>query len=236
MRLPLLFLALVVSFAVMAKPEPQVFKTGHYRLADGVVRHGLLCLVSDNELLVKSPDSTQPKKYAAVAVKNFVMAADSFTVLRDFDVEVNGVVTRYPYSMVQVCVAGNALKVYRIEGPMDVLITQKDVLDKNILRGAASGAIGIATGMMADKMNGVSPGNFKQQTLSLFLMQQTGGPLVTLQPKTRRALDVVKATIADDAELSKSFRTMSSMTLTNESILNVLTHYHARAIIRQTKP
>ncbi len=90
--------------------------------------------------------------------------------------------------------------------------------------------------MVAGKMNGESPGNFKEQRVTLFLLQQATGPMVTLQPKTRRALDVIKLTIADDAELSKSFRAMSSMSLTSESIYNILTHYHARAIIRQNKP
>lgn len=230
-------LALAMPLAGLAKPEPRVFKPGRYRLADGVVRRGSLCLVSDNELLVKSADTAQAKKYAAVEVQNFVMAADSFTVLRGLDVVVNEVLTRYNYAMVQVCLASPAMTLYRLEGPMDVRVMPNEVLAKYLLRGAAGGAIGMGTGILADKINNVpSADGFQEKTLTLLLWQQGSGPVLTLQPKTRLACARIKAAIADDAALRNAVNPLNPATLTSEAMLNILTQYFARAITRHPTP
>ena len=230
-------LTLAMPRLVLAKPEPRVFKAGRYRLADGVLHRGQLCLVSDNELLIRGADTEQAKKYAAVDVQHFVIAADSFAVLHELDLLVNDVGTRYNHAMVQVCLAGNALKLYRFQGTMDVRILPNEMLARNILRGAAGGAVGIATGAVADKVSGApSTGDFEEKNVVLLLLQRGTDPIATLQPKTKRALELLRATIADDVALTHSVRALSPLKLTDEAIQNVLTQYFARAITRQPKP
>ena len=70
----------------------------------------------------------QAEKCAVVEVQDFVMAADSFTVLRGLDVVVNDVLTRYNYAMAQVCLASPAMTLYRLEEPIDVRVMPNEVL------------------------------------------------------------------------------------------------------------
>lgn len=234
----LLITVLAVSAAAAAKPTPRVFRVGHYRLADGIVRTGQLCLVSDNELLVKSADTARIKKYAAVEVKNFVVATDSFVVLRNIDVVVNEVVSRYPSAMVQVCRPAGRLELHQLRGPMEVYGStngSKTALwgVSGLRNGLAGAVVGAATGAMLDK----NSGQFKEQEMTVFLLRRPGTPaLQTLQPKTRSACDLLRATVADDAALSASVRYLSASSCTPETILNVLTQYAARATTNLPKP
>lgn len=234
----LLTLALTAPAAAPPKPAPRVFRAGHYRLADGVRRPGHLYLVSDNELLVRSTDTARIKKYAAVEVKNFVMAADSFAVLRNVDVVVNEVVSRYPYAMVQVCLPAGGLALYRLQGPMEVYSStngSKTALwgVSGLRNGLAGAVVGAATGAMLDK----NSGQYKEQEMIVFLLRSPGSlALQTLQPKTRSACDLIKATVADDAASSASVRHLNAPVCTPETILDVLRKYSARATARQSKP
>ena len=73
--------------------------------------------------------------------------------------------------------------------------------------------------------------------MTVLLFRSPGSPaLQTLQPKTRRALDFLKATIADDAVLSRSVRFLSPLKLTDELMQDVLTKYYAHATISPIKP
>ena len=179
-------LALATPLAGLAKPGPRVFKPGRYPLADGIVRRGSLCLVSDHALLVKSADTAPAKKCAAVEVQNFVVAADSFAVRRGLDVGVNDVLTRHNYAMEQVCPARPATTLHRLEGPMDVRVMPNEVLAKYLLRGGAGGAIGL--GMLADKITNEPPADgFQEKTLALLLWQPGFWPVLAPQPKARLA-------------------------------------------------
>ena len=225
--LPCLVAAASALSFVGPKPVPRVFSPGHYCLADGVRHQGQLCLVSDNELLVKSADTARPRLFAAVEVKNFVIAADSFTVLRNIDLVVNEVITRYSSTMVQVCLPGHALRLYRLRGAMDVLAKTMDPFAKNVLRGVSGGALGIAGGLLADDLARTPANGFKEQTMTLMLLQLPGGAVETLQPKTPQARVRIEAAIADNAELSKRVHRTNSMYLTDERILEIFGQYFA---------
>ncbi len=233
--LQLLVLLLALPHTLLAKPLPKVFKAGHYRLADGVLRKGTLCLVSDNELLVKSADTARIKKYAAVDVKNFVIATDSFAVLRGLDIVVNEVVTRYSYAMVQVLQASPALRTYRFQGPLEVFAAPMNPVTKNILRGVAGGAVGVATGMLADELTGASEGKFKAQVVRLVLVQQGAGAVLTIQPGAPNTREAVEKLVADDAELKAYVHRIPRAELTADRIEDVFAKYLSRATARSSK-
>ena len=65
------------------------------------------------------------------------MATDSFVVLRNIELVVNDVLTRYPTAMVQVCQLAGQLELYRLRGPMDVYLSTRS--SKEGLMGAAGG-------------------------------------------------------------------------------------------------
>ncbi|MBF9143680.1 hypothetical protein [Hymenobacter properus] len=154
-------LATTQVLAAGPKPKPPVFAPGHYRLADGISRTGILCLVSDNELLVKDEGVAEPQHFAAVQVKNFVIGVDSFTVLRKFDVVINGVVAHYPCAMVRVYQAAQGLELYGLKGTMDVYSappgTQASMLQgagANLRYGLLGVAVGAAGGALLEKKTG----------------------------------------------------------------------------------
>ena len=216
--------------AANGQPEPRVFKAGHYRLADGLVHAGALCLVSDNELLVKKDDAAEPQHFAASQVRNFVIEADSFTVLRKFEVVVNGVLTRYPCAMVRVCLPTSGLELYCMQGPMDVYTSVNG--SSGALRGAGMGiryglagvAVGAATGALLDK----NPGEFQEQVMTVYLLRAPGNPeLQTLQPKTREARDRMEITMADQPQLAKKVHQTYPSLLTSEKMLMLFASYEA---------
>ena len=219
------------AVAAGPKPEPRVFKTGHYRLADGVSRAGNLCLVSDNELLVKDESASEPQRFAAVQVKNFVIGTDSFAVLRKFDVVINGVATPYPCAMVRVYQAAGGLELYGLRGAMDVY-TAPDGSGTSAMRGAALGlrnglagvAVGAATGALLEKKTGT----FEEQVLTVLLLRTPGHPeFQTLQAKTKSAHDLLEALTADQAELSKKVHRLFPSAFTPEKIAEIIVQYAA---------
>jgi hypothetical protein len=224
-------LATAQTLAAGSKPEPRVFKPGHYRLADGVSRAGSLCLVSDNELLVKDEAATEPQRFAAVQVRNFVIGADSFTVLRKFDVVLNGVVTPYPCAMVRVCQAGGGLELYGLRGAMDVY-TAPNSSGAGAARGAALGmrnglagvAVGAATGALLEKKTGA----YEEKVLTVLLLRTATHPeLQTLQPQTKSAHDLLEALMVDQPELSKKVHRLFPSAFTPEKMVELIVQYSA---------
>ena len=228
-----LYLAVNLAFALPTwaqKPqnEPVVFRAGHYRLADGVRHEGQLCLMSDNELLVKSADTARTRRYAAVQLRDFVIAADSFTVLRNIDVTVNDVITRYPSAMVQVMLPGQALPLYRLSGPMEVFPKQANPAVRHALRGVSGGAVGIAAGLLADDIASNSPKRSKEQTLALLVLRATpNAPLETQQPQTTAARTRLQALVAGNAELTARLRKTPAYLLKEEEMLAIFRQYFA---------
>ena len=207
------------------QPLP-VFLPGHYWLADGIRREGHLCLLSDNELLVKSADTARSKSYAAVHVRNFVIATDSFTVLRNIDVNVNDVITRYPSAMVQVIRPIQAVPFYRLRGPMEVYAQPVNPNALAVLRGISGGAVGIAGGMLADEISSNSPKRFKEQVLTLCVFRTTPtSSFEALQPLTVSAHNRLLALVAGNAPLAKRLRKQFVYSLTENSIMEMVSVY-----------
>lgn len=211
------------------KPKPPVFKPGHYRLTDGVSRPGKLCLLSDNELLVKDETTAEPQHFAAVQVRNFVIGTDSFTVLRKFNVVLNGVVTPYPCAMVRVYQAGGGVELYGLHGAMDVY-TAPNSAGNGAARGAAMGlrnglagmAVGAAVGALVEKQSGT----YEEKVLTVLLLKTPVQPVFqTLQPKTKSALDLLEAAIADQPELCKDVHRMYTSDCTTEKMVEVVAQY-----------
>lgn len=218
----------VPTWAQKQSNLPRTYRSGHYRLANGIRQEGQLCLVSDNELLIKVSDTARVKQYAAVHLQNFVIATDSFTVLRDLDVCVNGVVTRYPSAMVQVLGPGPAWPVYRLSGPMNVFPEQVNPAVRHVLRGISGGAVGIAGGLLADEIASTSAKRFKNQTMSLLVLRATPDrPLETLQPQTTTARTRLQALAAGNAELTARLRKTPYYLLKEELMLVLLAQYFA---------
>lgn len=209
---------------------PPVYLPGHYWLADGIRREGLLCLVSDNELLVKSADTARSKQYAAVHVRNFVIAADSFTVLRNIDVNVNSVITRYPSAMVQVIRPVQFMPLYRLRGPMDVFAPPTDQATLMVLRGISGGAAGIAGGMLADEMRSNSAKRSKEKMMTLWVLRPTPeSPLETIQPQTAAARTRLLALVASNGQLAAQLQKMPGYSLTEGEILRILGQFFVSA-------
>lgn len=228
LRLTLLTLLLALPLFSFAKPKPTpiVYQDGHYRLANGKQLRGQLCLVSDNDLLIAATDTTPARKLAAAEVRNFVIGADSFATLRNYDVVVNGVVTHYTHGMVQVCPAGAGQEVYRVQGVMEVLRGVQDPTMKYVLRGISGGAAGIATGALLDNLNDAPNGYFKEELMTLYLLRPAAAsPLLTLQPNTSEARKHLKLAMAGDEVLAKKLR---NTTMSEEGIAKLLAEYATR--------
>ncbi|MDO7877274.1 hypothetical protein Q5H93_21195 [Hymenobacter sp. ASUV-10] len=221
-----LLLALPLFGSAKPKPTPIVYQEGRYRLANGQQLRGRLCLVSDNDLLIAATDTTPAKKLAAAEVRNFVIGADSFATLRNYDVVVNGVVTHYTHGMMQVCPAGAGLEVYRVQGVMEVLRGVQDPAMKYVLRGISGGAAGIATGALLDNLNDAPNGYFKEELVTLYLLRPANAaPLLTLQPNTSEARKHLKLAMAGDEVLTKKLR---NAIMSEEGIAKLLAEYATR--------
>ncbi len=227
------FVGILATAQVVAagpKPKPPVFKPGHYRLADGVSRAGSLCLVSDNELLVKDESAPEPQHFAAVQVRNFVIGTDSFAVLRKFDVVLNGVVAHYPCAMVRVYQAAGGVELYGLQGLME-LYTAPNASGAS-LQGAAmgmrNGLVGVAVGAAAGGLLEKKSGTYAEKMLTVLLLKTPVQPVFqTLQPKTRSALDLLEAAVADQPELGKDVHRMYPSECTIEKVVELVAQYTA---------
>lgn len=228
--LPLVALMLLPSTASATggKPKSKEYKAGHYRLIDGALHSGLLSLVSDNELLVKEGNAAEPHSYAASQVRNFVMGTDSFTVLRKFDLLVNGVVTHYFCGMAQVFGPVGGLELYRLTGTMDVYGSTNG--SQTVLHGVNMGlrygllgaAVGAATGAVMDK----NSGKFQEQVMTVYLVGSPGQPgLQTIQLQTRKAREVMEQVMADEPEFVKKVHSELAASLTSDKILELFALY-----------
>ncbi|MBD2721564.1 hypothetical protein [Hymenobacter armeniacus] len=220
-------LGLLHTLAAGAKPEPRVFRPGHYRLADGVSHAGSLCLVSDNELLVKADGAVEPQRFGAVQVQNFVIGADSFAVLRKFDVVVNGVLTQYPCAMVRVHQAAGGLELYGLQGTMDVYKaapSSQAMMLSSVGTGMSYGVAGVAGGALLQKKTGT----YEEKVMTVLLLRTPAHPeLQTLQPQSKEAHDLLQALTADQPELSKKIRRLFPSAFTPEKMVELLAQYTA---------
>jgi|GEM_PF-2705386 len=219
--------AAIPSSAAASNSDPQVFKPGHYRLADGLLRTGSLFLVSDNELLVKNESAAEPQRFAAVQVRNFVIGTDSFAVLRKFDVVVNGVVDHYSCAIVRVYQATGGLELYGLQGPIEVYNspstqTVLQSLSMGLKYGLVGSAVGAAAGALRDKSNA----RYEERMMTLLLFRPPGASeLQTIIPQTKSTRSLLEKTLVGPPELKSKMQSLQTADYTNENIVRLIAYY-----------
>ena len=224
-----LLLIWLLPHLAAAKPPGKVpvFRPGHYRLADGTRHTGYLLVGSDNELLVKDEKWADARVLAAVQVRNCVIEADSFTVLRDFDVVLNGVAAHYPVALVQVRLPGPDVALYQITGLIDVYVKPEGLSPggRIALAGVGRGLSGVAAALIIAGVSERPTGTFRTETRSTYLLRHPAYPvLATLQPNVGVTRAILTPVLADDPLLSRELR---KARLTDERIYDLMARYVA---------
>ncbi|MBD2721566.1 hypothetical protein [Hymenobacter armeniacus] len=181
---------------------------GRIHLRDGSTVSAPLAYLDYNKVVAVTPGA--PKVYTPVEVSSFVMAQDSFVVLKDFKVMVGADEQEYRIAFVRVGAVGAGLALYQFRGTMK----REDAVHY--------GAVATPNGFAGNTYR--SDATEYEMTKAWILKRDDSPQWLSLTKSGSNLRAIVEPLIADDARLSKKVKWGS---LTTDKLPTLLNEYIA---------